>query len=211
LGKSRQSGTKPQKKCHPLSLSQDETHRHPRNKRVETSGNSPAQLQQGNLSTNSGAPVQESEAVNLGENWSSGDQLNLLHFPSNPDRSPNWNFARFLGPHSLEDIFRSDSEYSGDIISSTLDSTTMPLSQNFDSLDQYVSMLDVQEGQEYLYSINNPANSESLSTYAGLDNAVFNNSGNRTFTPLSPSIIETCLPVGNLLGLPIRFVFAKNF
>jgi hypothetical protein len=75
----------------------------------------------------------------------------------------------------------------------------MSFSQGFDSLDQYVSTLDMQKGQERLLNINDLANDGSSSLYTTPGNVTFDTGGVGPFIPLSPYLIQMYSPTGNHL------------
>jgi hypothetical protein len=127
---------------------------------------------------------------------------NPLCFPNIHETSSHGNFARFLGPDSIEDLFKPQSKESEDVVSLNLGSTATSLSQNLDSLDQYVSTLDLQKGQGHPHDINDNANGVSSLHYPRSGNVTIDNTGVRPFIPLSPYLMQIYPPVGSSLMPP---------
>ena len=196
LGKSQRSQSKVQRKRHTPLSNQDDGYNCHGNKDVETPYNLSKRLQNANSSTHSPFPTQ-SDVVDLGE--SPPPSLNPSHFPPIPERPPHLTFPRFLGPDSIEDLFRPESEYSENFVPPRMDSRVNSLSQNFDSLDQYVSTLDMQEEQQNPHGIDTPATFGSLAPYTNPGNATFDTSGVGPFVPLSPYLIQMYSHTGNYL------------
>jgi hypothetical protein len=121
--------------------------------------------------------------------------LNPLCFPNIPDISSYDDFTRFLGPNSIDDLFRPQLEHSADDLSPNMDSTAISLSQSFGSLDQYVSTLDLQNGYEP-HDSNDTANYGSLYTFTRSGNVIFDDSrsGAGAFIPLSPYVMQMHSP-----------------
>jgi hypothetical protein len=94
-------------------------------------------------------------------------------------------FSRFLGPDSIEDMFGRQPLYLRGGVSPDFGSTVMNPPQNVDSLDQYVSTLDMQRGQIHPHDFT-----------GRLDNAVIDNIG-EPFVPLSPYLLQMHAPSGN--------------
>jgi hypothetical protein len=151
---------------------------------------------------NSRASTQATDAVDLGGSPPLEYPLNPLHFPNIPETSSHGYFTRFLGPYSIEDLFRPQSEHSGDIVSPNLDFRVTSLSENFDSIDQYVSALDLQKGQELPHDINDSANGVRSLQYARSGNVTIDNTRARPFIPLSPYLMQMYPPGGSSLVPP---------
>lgn len=190
LGKSRQKQSKTQRKRHTSLPKQNESRAsHSDQDIVETP-------------YNSRAFIQATDGVDLGGSPPLEAPLNPLHFPNIPETSSHGNFTRFLGPNSIEDLFRPQSEYSGDVVSPNLGFTVTSLSQNLDSLDQYVSMLDLQKGQEHPHDINDSVNGVSSLHYARSGDITIDNTRIRPFIPLSPYLMQTYPPSDSSLVPP---------
>jgi hypothetical protein len=190
LGKSRRKQSKTRKKRHtPLSKQNESRESYSDQDTLETP-------------YNSRAFAQLTDEVDLGGSPPLEATLNPLHFPNIPETSSHGNFTRFLGPNSIEDLFRPQSEHSEDVVSPNLGSTVTSLSQNLDSLDQYVSMLDLQKGQEHPHDINDSVNGVSSLHYARSDNVTIDNTRVRPFIPLSPYVMQMYPPGGSYLVPP---------
>ncbi|KAF4634789.1 hypothetical protein G7Y89_g3317 [Cudoniella acicularis] len=197
LAKSQRNQSNVQRKRHTPLSNQDDSHNYYGNKNMETPYNSSEHLQKANSSAVSRASTQGADTADLGESPPSGAPLNPLHFPTIPERPLHGNFLRFLGPDSIEDLFRPESEQSGDFVRQNTGSGVTPLFQGFDSLDQYVSSLDMQEGQEHPHDINVPATDRGLFPYTRPGNATFDTSGVEPFIPLSPYLMQIYSHTGN--------------
>jgi hypothetical protein len=84
------------------------------------------------------------------------------------------------------------------------------LSQKFDSLDQYVSTLDLQKGQDHYHDINDTANWGELASYTIPDNVDSDNRDARPFIPLSPYLMQTYPPGGSHVVPSEPFTFLTN-
>jgi hypothetical protein len=197
LGKIQRNQSKPQRKRQTPSSNQDDGHSYHDNKDVETPYNSSEYLQNPNSSTDSRASTQGTNAADLGESPLPEVPLNPLYFPTIPEGQQHSNFARFLGPDLIEDLFGPELEHSGDFVPPNIGSGVMSFSRGFDSLDQYVSTLDMQKGQERLLNINDLANDGSSSLYTSPGNVAFDTGGIGPFIPLSPYLIQMYSPTGN--------------
>jgi hypothetical protein len=187
LGKSRRKQSKPQRKRRTSLPKQNEPREsHSDQDIVETP-------------YNSRAFTQAADAVDLGGSQLQDAPLNPLHFPNIPETSPHDNFTRFLGPNSIEDLFRPQFEHSGDVVSPNLGPTVTSLSQNLDSLDQYASMLDLQKGQENPHDIDDSVNGVSSLHYARSGNVTIDNTRVRPFIPLSPYLMQMYPPGSSLV------------
>jgi len=137
--------------------------------------------------------TQASDSVDLGNSLSLQSQPDPL-FPSNISQTTRRPYVpRFLGPDSIEDIFGPQLPNASAMMSPSLRSTTMISPQTFNSLDQYVSTLDLQGGQAHPFGIGSSAN--------GIGTLPWHNTtvdvGNQPFVPLSPYITQICPPSGS--------------
>ena len=161
---------------------------------------------------NSRASTQATDAVDLGGSTPLEAPLNPLHFPNIPKTSSHGYFTRFLGPDSIEDRFRPQSENSGDVVPPNLGFRVTSLSENLDSIDQYVSALDLQKGQEHPHDINDSANGVSSLQYARLGNVSIENTRVQPFIPLSPYLMHMYPPGGSSLVPPESYtLLAEDF
>lgn len=123
LGKSQRNQSTAHRKRHTPLSNQNDGHNFHDNKDMETPYDSFEYLQEANSSTNSRVSTQRTDVVDLGESPPLDVPLNPMHFATIPERPPHSNFARFLGPDSIEDLFRPESEYSGDFVPLNIDSS----------------------------------------------------------------------------------------
>ncbi|KAH8651504.1 fungal-specific transcription factor domain-containing protein [Tricladium varicosporioides] len=187
LGKSQLNQSKVRRKRHTLSSNQDEIHNRHGNRDIDAPYNSPEHL----LSTRSRVPITErTDEMDMSVSSLPGAPLNPLPFSAILEEPSHGNFPRFLGPDSIEDLFGPEVEHSGDLLPPNMSSRVNSLSQNFNSLDQYVSMLDMPEGQEFPFDVNACTNDKILPPYPVLGNATFDASGVKPFVPLSPYLFQ---------------------
>jgi hypothetical protein len=199
LGKSQQNQPKVQRKRHTPFSNQEDGQNYHGNKDADTPYNSSEHVQKTNLSTDSQVSAWRTDAVDSGESPAPDAPLNPLHFPTFPEMPPHSNFPRFLGPDSIENLFRPELDYSRDFVPPDIDSRVTSWSQKFDSLDQYVSALDMQKGQEYPPDINASSNDENISPYTRPCNATLETGEAGPFIPLSPYLIRAYSHAGNSL------------
>lgn len=197
LGKNRQTQSKVQRKRQTPMANEDNTHKFHGSETEDTPHITSPSLQKVDGSAGFQASTLGSGMVDLNEFASQEAPFN----PSLPLAIPDWpvhdDFTRFLGPDSIEDLFRPEPEQQGSVVTSNMDYTAILPFQNFSSLDQYVSTLDLHEGQEYLHDINEIANDVMLPTYTGLDDFTTDNGGVQPFIPLSPYLMKRYGPDGN--------------
>jgi hypothetical protein len=118
-------------------------------------------------------------------------------------------FARYLGPDSIEDIFGQQYRKTRSLVSPYIGSTATDPFQNVVSLDQYVSTLDLQNELAWPQDVNNSASGTSSLQCAGLDNATIDHAG-QPFIPLSPYIMQMQPPGGYFLVSPESYAPFTN-
>jgi hypothetical protein len=149
--------------------------------------------------------------VDLRQSPSLENSINPSHSPPTPPERPSQgNFTRFLGPDSIEDLFKPQSEHPGDVSSADISSMAYPFPERFDSLDQYVSTLDLQTGQDHYNDINDNANWGDLASYTNPGNVDTTNGDAQPFIPLSPYLMQTYSPGGTHLLPSEPFTFLPN-
>ena len=156
-------------------------------------------LQQSESSIPSQASTQTSDSVDLDDSQIFQTQLNLQSFVHTPDAPMHPNVARFLGPDSVEDVFGAGPRYLSSVDSPDLGSTTVNPPGTFNSLDQYVSTLDLQEGKLPPFGI-----SEGADGASSLD---WDATASHPFIPLSPYLMQVPPPNGDPLVPPELFTF----
>jgi hypothetical protein len=191
LEKSQWNKPKAQRKRQTPQSNQDEVHQSRDDEGIETPYTSSENFHQTNLSTDSQVSTQAPPTVDFDESPLE-DPLNPLYFPNIPDKPSYSEFARYLGPDSIDDLFRPQLEHSGDVFDPNMDSTEMSLSRNYNTnLDQYVSTLEpyLQNGQ----GLNDSTDTGSYFPYNMLGNVTFGDGGDggvRPFIPLSPYVMQ---------------------
>lgn len=108
------------------------------------------QLQPTILSTNSHLSAYATNIMDPSEEQPQDMTMSSSYLPEIPGEFTQGNFARFLGPDSLENLFTTGSEHWVDVISENNRSEMASFFQNFDSLDQYVDILDLDLSQDQL-------------------------------------------------------------
>ena len=201
LGKSQRNQSKAQKKRHTPILNQDDGHNcpGPGNIDIETTYNSSEYSLEAKSSTHSRTSPPTIETMSLREPSLPEGVRSPSKFPTISKTLPQRNFYRFLGPDSIEDLFRPESESSGDFVHANIDSSLASFSQNFDSLDQYVSSLEMQEGQQRPDGMKDLTSNGSLPAFTSPENAIFDARGVDPFIPLSPYLMQVYSPTGNHL------------
>jgi hypothetical protein len=125
-----------------------------------------------------------------------------LHPVNIPETHVHDDSARYLGPNSIEDIFRPEWEFSKDFLHPALNLGTFSLPRDFDSLDQYVSALDMQQGQSDSPSTDYLTGGERLLPKTGFE--ILNRP--EPFIPLPPYRMQMHSPTNESLGFSGGFV-----
>lgn len=177
----------------------------------DISHNSYEKVPQNNSSIGSQASTRVTDSVDVGDSLALDTPPNLPFFMGIPDTSAHGNFARFLGPDSIEDLFGQQDRHAGSIVSPNLGSTAMDPPQNVVSLDQYVSVLDLQNGLAGPQDVNNCASGVSSLHCGELSNASIDHTG-QPFIPLSPYIMQMHPSVSNFLVSPESYaIFTDDY
>jgi hypothetical protein len=193
LGKGQRNQSKIQRKRQTPTTNQEEALQSFENESLETPLNSSENFQQTNPSNSSRVSfsTQAANPADFNEPQPVDDaSLNPLYFPT-----PQYNeFARFLGPDSIDELFRLNPQLENpgeNFLPPDMESTDfMSLSQDFNpNLDQYVSGLELQNGDG-----NDVGSFFPYTTGSG--NGIFVGEGGdsgvgvRPFIPISPYLMQ---------------------
>lgn len=210
LNKSQSTKSRAQRKRQKSPTKRDDSRGSPSNQNG-ISHNSYEHLPQTNSSVDSQSSIRATESIDLTDSPSLSTPPNPQSFIIVPETSTYSNFARFLGPDSIEDVFGQQHGRSRSFISPNSGSTAMDLPQDVVSLDQYVSTLDLQNGRGCPHNINNSAG-EMSSLHCGRSSNTAIDDADQPFIPLSPYIMQMHPGSGHFVLSPEPYtLFADDY